>query len=579
MATEKRIFLTLAVLFFLLMHWSGWNETSHFVLTRAIVEEGRIKTTSFAQETGDRIRIGNDYYSDKNPGLSFLAVPIHFFSVLVFSTERPPENKNILIDGYYFLQFFPAEYLSENKDIMLVDERYGVVPIVMPFFVIPTHLSPAECFSMIVSTFFLSGLLTVATAYLLFLLSKEFVTDKRIQYLVPIGYALGTLAFSQALVFQRHAAATFFCFAAFFVGYYTIKKGYFSVRRGGFLAGILMGIAFLLDPFAIFVVMGIGFWLLLSHSPKTFFWYGVAFVAVVALLLAYNFVAFGNSFSISYSGYSGAYIAYSHNQEVETGFSLKELIFRQFYPPFFKLHIMTIIRLLVMPERGILFYFPFLFLVIPGIFFLARQRPALTAMVLIIFFSFLWVISTPYGPWWGNASFGPRHLTFTMPFLMIPIMFAMKRWHISISLFLITVSIFINVLGLQLPSFDLDKKFARMDIEEYNAVMTSLTIIENPLVDYYWLKFREHGINMPLINSALVGRPFDIRSNMPLDEQKPLITSTPFGSLFISRSMLPFLVITLVLSFIWFGCLKKTLWRCPLIVTLIILVIFSFHLK
>ena len=578
MAIEKRIFLTLTILFFLLMHWSGWNETSHFVLTRAIVEEGRIETTSFAQETGDRVRVGNNYYLDKAPGLSFLAVPIHFFSVLMFSTERPPGNENIFIDGYYFLQSFPPEYLSKNKDIMFYDERYGIVPIVMPFWILPTHLSLAERFSMIFSTFFLSGLLTVATAYLLFLFSKEFITDKRIQYLVPIGYALGTLAFSQALIFQRHAATTFFCFAAFFAGYYTIKKGYFSVWQGGILAGILGGIAFLLDNYTLFIIVGIGFWFLLSRNPKALLWYGIAFIAIAALILIYNFVAFGSQFSLGYSNYSMVSISYAHNQEIKSGPpSLEEFIFRCFHPSFFKFHIATIIRLSVGPERGIFFYFPFLFLAIPGILFLARQRLALALMILIIFFSFLWFIGNPYLSWWGNASFGPRHLTFTMPFLMIPIMFTMKRWPISISIFLLIISIFINILGLQLASFGFEQKLAHMNTEEYNTVLTSFTIIENPLVDYYWPKFKEYGPSAPLIQSFFTDKPLDIRSYITFNKREFSIISTPFFSLFISRSITPLFIVVLIVSLIWFSYLKNNFWRYSLIVLIIFLAIFSFR--
>jgi len=542
MTTEKRIFLTLAVLFFLLMHWSGWNETSRFTLTRAIVEEGRMETTSFAQETGDRIRIGDHFYLDKAPGISMLALPIHALSVLVFSTERPPEN----------------------KDILTRETKSGPV-------VLPTHLSPAERFSMVIITFLLSGLLTVATAYLLFLLSKEFITDKRIQYLVSIGYALGTLAFSQALILQGHATTTFFAFAAFFVGYYTIKKGYFSALQGGILAGILAGVAFLVDYLALFAVAGIGLWFLFSRSQKTFLWYGVAFVAVAALLLVYNIVTFGTPFFLSYAAYL----------EVEPGESATEIFLegmaqRYFDPTFLKFYVATIIRLLFMPERGVFFYFPFLFLAIPGIYFLARKGPALAAMILIIFFSLLWFVAMPYLPWWwGGSSFGPRYLTLAMPFLMIPVMFAMRKWHIAVSVFLITVSVLVNVLGLQPPS-GLEQELALMDSEEYYTAITSLTVIKNPLADYYWPRFREYGISMPIIQSGLAGRPFDIRSNVPFKGGDFFLSTTPLGFLYISRFIVPFFIIILVLTFIWFGYLKNNFWKYSLIIFVIILAFFLF---
>ena len=547
MTMEKRIFLTLAVIIFFFMHWAGWNETSRFSLTRAIVEEGRMETTSFAQETGDHISIGEHYFLDKAPGVSFLAIPIHAFSVLVFSTERPSENENILMMG------------GRERE-----------------FVVPTHLSQAERFSMVVSTFLLSGLLTIATAYLLFLISKEFIKDKRIQYLVPIGYTLGTLAFSQALILQGHATSTFFAFAAFFVGYYTIKKRYFSSLQGGILAGILAGIAFLADYLALFAVIGIGLWLIFSRNPKVFLLYGVAFIAIAALLLVYNMIIFGNQFFLSYAV---IYVERTGQlEDVNIKSFTNNLISAYFNPSFHNFRIATIFRMLFMPERGIFFYSPLLFLSIPGIYFLAKQRPALCIMILIIFFSLLWFFSIPYLPWWGGSSFGLRYLTLITPFLMIPIISAISKWHISIIIFLTVVSVFINVLGLQSPA-GLNQELAGMDTEEYHVTMTSLTVIKNPLVDYYWPRFREYGINIPLVNSALVGKPFDIRSNVPLDGREFRVASTLLGSLFIRRSIMPLLIIALALSFIWFSCLRNTFWKYPLLASIIILFFLSFHFK
>ena len=544
MTTDKRVFLTLAILFFLFMHWVGWYETSLFALTRAIVEEGKTEITSFARETGDWMRIGDSYYIPQAPGTSLLMVPIHVFSVLVFSTERPAENKNILIGG------------ESGRD-----------------FVLPTHLSPAERFSMVMATFLLSGLLTVATAYLLFIFSKEFIADRKIQYLIPIGYALGTLAFSQAIVLQGHAVATFFAFASFFIGYYTVKKDYLLPLQGGVLAGIMAGLAFLINYPALFVAAGIGLWFLMSRSMKTFLWYSVAFIAVVILLLIYNTIVFGTPFFISYA----TFLPEAEAGEIKKAgeLFLEWMVDAYFTLDFLKFRIANIFRLLFMPERGIFLYSPFLFLAVPGISFLFIRRSALVVMVLVIFFLFLWFMTLI--TWWGGSSFGPRHLTLVMPFLMIPIMVAMKRIHVAIVIFLIAASMLINILGLQPPA-GLYQEIASMDAEEYYKAMTSLTVISNPLADYYWPKFKKNGINMPIISSTLIGKPLDIRSYIYFNEQDFFLFTTPLGNLFASRLIMPFFIIVFTLSFVWFGCLKNNFWKYLLIITIVVLAIFSFRL-
>ncbi|HUG55283.1 MAG TPA: hypothetical protein VMR21_16875 [Vicinamibacteria bacterium] len=55
----------------------GWNENSRFALTRSIVEHGTFAIDAFHESTGDKARRGEHWYSDKAPGLSWLAVPVY----------------------------------------------------------------------------------------------------------------------------------------------------------------------------------------------------------------------------------------------------------------------------------------------------------------------------------------------------------------------------------------------------------------------------------------------------------------------------------------------------------------------
>src|SRR5215471_10293756 len=53
----------------------GWNQNSRFDLLRAIVERGTLQIDASHTNTQDKAHFRGHYYSDKAPGLVFLAVP------------------------------------------------------------------------------------------------------------------------------------------------------------------------------------------------------------------------------------------------------------------------------------------------------------------------------------------------------------------------------------------------------------------------------------------------------------------------------------------------------------------------
>src|SRR5215469_13324677 len=53
----------------------GWNQNSRFDLLRAIVERHTLQIDAYHENTGDKAHFHGHYYSDKAPGLVFLAVP------------------------------------------------------------------------------------------------------------------------------------------------------------------------------------------------------------------------------------------------------------------------------------------------------------------------------------------------------------------------------------------------------------------------------------------------------------------------------------------------------------------------
>src|ERR1700726_4564363 len=74
----KTAILLGAVIFFSFMYFyegRGWNQNSRFDVLRAIVERHTLQIDAYHENTGDKAHFQGHYYSDKAPGLVFLAVP------------------------------------------------------------------------------------------------------------------------------------------------------------------------------------------------------------------------------------------------------------------------------------------------------------------------------------------------------------------------------------------------------------------------------------------------------------------------------------------------------------------------
>jgi hypothetical protein len=74
----KRALMIASVLFVSYAYFfegGGWNQNSRFDLTRAIVEKHTLTIDAYHNNTGDKAFSRGHYYSEKAPGVAFLAVP------------------------------------------------------------------------------------------------------------------------------------------------------------------------------------------------------------------------------------------------------------------------------------------------------------------------------------------------------------------------------------------------------------------------------------------------------------------------------------------------------------------------
>jgi len=80
----------------------GWNQNTRFDLVRAIVEQHTLRIDAFHENTGDKARMGDHYYTDKAPGASLTAVPaVAVARALMRALGVDVEKPTALIALYY----------------------------------------------------------------------------------------------------------------------------------------------------------------------------------------------------------------------------------------------------------------------------------------------------------------------------------------------------------------------------------------------------------------------------------------------------------------------------------------------
>lgn len=410
MTLDKRlswsVFALLFVSYAYFYQAGGWNENTRFDLVRAIVDDHTLSIDRYHENTGDKARFGGHYYSDKAPGLSFAAVPVYAVVRLLrglFATEHD------------FVVF--ASYLVTALTI---------------------------------------GAAGAALGALIYRASRRLGATPEGAVLAAVGYGLGTTAFPFSTMFFGHQLAALTLFAAFFVA---LSRDTSSPSWTSALVVLLAATAVLVEfptaPAAFLVVLYDTRGRLSRRS-----WLGVAAAIVpVSLLGLYLANAFGSPARVGYDTLSDpASRAEMHSHG----------LFGVTYPK-----IGVFIELLLGRYRGLLPYSPVLFLAIPG--FLgafakleenetarhaddpnsrtstalderARHAVALCGAVVLYFLFFI----SSYEWWQGGSSFGSRHLSPMLPFLMLPIaLAATRRPGIALALIVPSVAVMTIVTSVQ----------------------------------------------------------------------------------------------------------------------------------
>jgi hypothetical protein len=372
----RAAFLIGGITFFSFIYFydgGGWNQNSRFDLLRAMVERHTLQIDAYHDNTQDQAHFNGHYYSDKAPGVVFLALP--------FAEITRPAIKAFGVDPQSPQGELALSYVVSACSIALPTALAGVC---------------------------------------LFFLCLRFGSGFAGAGFASVAMCLATPIWAYASLFWAHAlvgACLVFAFAAAF------KAGDATASRSqllwAFAAGLAAGWATVTEyPAAPASAMLAGFALFqVWPRGKAARWRVVAGVIVGALICAavlfgYLYVAFG-SFRPSYSYYDPNSFSFMQKQGY-MGLT---------YP-----HPDRLLKLLFGASRGLFFASPVTFAAPFGLWWLWKQHlyrgAALVAAAIAVYYflfnaSFYW--------WKAGLTFGPRYAGAGIPLLCLGLAVAWKR--------------------------------------------------------------------------------------------------------------------------------------------------------
>ena len=342
------------------VHGAGANQNTRFDLVRAIVEGHSLRIDAYQANTMDKAIFGGHHYSDKAPGLAFAAVVPY----AVLHAMDPGDPSDIEPD--------PAVlHLLTLATVSLVSALAGVA-----------MLGLLES----LGVGLLAGAVTV------------------------VAWLLGTNAFFYGGTFVSHQ----FSASLLVLGFAALQRAGQRAGRAAtgwnLAAGGLLGWA-MLSEFTVAPTVA----LLLLYAAIRQGWRRVLLAlgscCVPMLLLGwYQWQCFGSPLRLGYGQLASAHF----RGEMGRGFFglvapsaqvAGELLWGRF--------------------RGFLPLSPFLLLAVPGFvqMFRLRQR-RLEALLCLLSAGSAVLVASSYRIWNGGAALGPRHLVHALPFLVIPVGFA-----------------------------------------------------------------------------------------------------------------------------------------------------------
>lgn len=374
----------------------GWNQNSRFDLLRAIVERHTLRIDAYHENTHDKAHFRGHYYSDKAPGLVFLAVP---FAIAVRPGLRAAGVDPQSPQGEVALSFLASA---------------GSVALPTAFAVI--------C---------------------LFFLGLRFGCDLTAAAFGALVLGLATPIWAYAGLFWAHAlvgACLVFAFAAALkLGENVPRADFFWALAVGLAAGWATVTEYPAAPASAilaFFAMGQAWHRSSGSRWRVMAGIGVGSGICIVILLSYLYAAFG-SFRLSYAYYDANSFTFMQ-QRGYLGLT---------YP-----HPDRLLKLLFGCSRGLFFASPVMLAAPFGLWWLWKEAHRAAALVAAAIAVYYFLFNASFYWWKSGLSFGPRYAGAGIPLLCLGLALAWQRVARFWRAVLVALALFSLLLALMVVS-------------------------------------------------------------------------------------------------------------------------------
>jgi hypothetical protein len=417
-------------------HWLDWNQNTRIDLAMAIVERGTLQIDDYVSNTGDYAEFNGHAYSDKAPGLSFLAAPA--YTVARILTDNDAARALAIQIGRS-----PSAAQTINRPIELV--------------------RPAE-FTQAAQVAITTGLIVALPAALfgaaLYRFLARFDLTARSRAWAVLAYGLATVVAPYSAALYGHVIAAGLLFSAW--AWLAASRTRHASPLEGIAIGSLLGLAVITEYPAILIAALIGLYALITQRPRRrILWIIAGGLWPLVLLGAYNTAIFGSPFILTYQ-----YVGNPRLRElIQTG------VLSAGWPTW-----EAAVGLTFSPFRGLFFMSPVLLLSAIGFAITARDKAHRlewwSSLSIVVAFALL---VSGSAQWWGGWSVGPRYLIPLLPWSIWPLgamidRLLKHRWGAGVLIVLIAASCLSTWLQAAGGQY-----YAPDDIL-------------NPLFDYSWLR-------------------------------------------------------------------------------------------
>ena len=388
----------------------NWNSVPRTAMAVSIVERGALDINEFARATGDKAYYKGNFYSEKAPGISLMALPSvyltkHYFDAKAGSYAWTYKGGGI---SYYFIAAM----------------QFATITAV--------------------------GLVTAAAALALYLLALRLGAGLTGASFGALAYALATPTWGWATALFGHAPAGALLLLGLAVIVYTAQAPPSKLKDiiAAFTAGAFLSWAVTVEytsaPASALIAL-YGVWQLKTTGREGMLRILVSAAAGAVLFilppLVINHMIFGSPFTSAYK-YAVSFEKMSEGYYGITSLPRPEVIY----------------RILIGPGKGLFVLSPVLLFSFYAVYRMFREpeRRALGLLVTLVFLYYvLWNASYYY--WDGGGSIGPRYLTPAIPFLCLSIALLWDRSmrYVKIAMTaLLAVSFFISLTVVSISTVD-----------------------------------------------------------------------------------------------------------------------------